>query len=215
MKTATAFSIIGGLALVGSFVNSIYVGLFDTTLAQEDPLHHDINWVIGIISLVAGIALLARPKSIPARIIGGVVWPVLYLVSLAVDVQTELCFGTNVHCWPSVSDSYKYLILNQSVEGWVLSPYTMRILIALLVISIVLTVGSLLLSFKSRGRLNKDAKTIPPLNSKPSLDQHTTERHRFLTLSASISLIRSKALFRMPLRTDCFVSEALHDAQRA
>ncbi|MDH2902307.1 MAG: hypothetical protein PXY39_15195, partial [archaeon] len=83
-----------------------------------------------------------------------------YLLSLEFDVQTELCFGTQVHCWPSVSDAYKYLILNERVEGWVLSPYTMRINIALLITAIVFTAMSLTISILSNRRAKRGGETM-------------------------------------------------------
>jgi hypothetical protein len=161
MKTSAVSSMLAGLALAGSFAISIYIGLYDTTLAQEDPFHHDINWALGIITLIAGIILIGRTKSTLLKMFSGIVWPVLYLLSLEFDVQTELCFGTQVHCWPSVSDAYKYLILNERVEGWVLSPYTMRINIALLVIAIVFTAMSLTISILSSRRVKKSGETTP------------------------------------------------------
>lgn len=146
MKTAHAISVVCGLCLVATFVINVYIGLYDTTLAEENILHRDLNSIIGIITLAAGIVLIIRSKSTLVNLISGVIWPIFYLGSLAFDVETELCFGTHVNCWPSITDSYDYLILNQSVEGWVLSPYTMRVVIALLILAIILTIISVTLN---------------------------------------------------------------------
>lgn len=156
IKISKLTAIIAAFALLGTFLISLYIALYDTTLAQEDPLHHEITWVLGIISLAASAILVVRPKSFLARIVGGIAWPALYLFSLAFDVETDLCYGNNnVHCWPSVSDSYKYLILNERVEGWVLSPYTSRALISLLIIAIILSTVSIVMSAIRRSKMKK------------------------------------------------------------
>jgi hypothetical protein len=152
---------IAGFALFGAFLASLYIALYDTTLAQEDPLHHDATWALAFISLAASAVLVVRPKSLPGKIIGGIAWPALYLFSLAFDVETDLCYGTNVHCWPSVSDSYKYLILNERLEGWVLSTYTSRILIALLATSMVLSAVSIAMSLEKRNKTRKSTTATP------------------------------------------------------
>jgi hypothetical protein len=160
-KISKVAAIIVGIALIGAFLISLYIALYDTTLAKEDPLHHEVAWILAIISLVAGAILIAKPKSYVGRILGGIAWPAMYLFSLAFDVQTELCYGTNLNCWPSVSDSYKYLILNDRFEGWVLSPYTTRVLIAFLVIAIVLSTVSIVLSAISRSKMKKKSELLP------------------------------------------------------
>jgi flagellar basal body-associated protein FliL len=159
-------SVVAGVLLAGTFAISVYIGLFDTTLAQANSLHEGLNWVIGALSLLAGVTLLLKSISSPSnvrwRLVAGVVWPATYLVSLFFDVETKLCFGTGVQCWPSIADSYDYLILNQSVEGWVLFPYTIRILIVLLALVMISTLSSLAilwsLSSRSRQRGEDDLK---------------------------------------------------------
>jgi hypothetical protein len=155
MKIATASSFAAGASMFGAFAITAYIGLYDTTLAQEDPLHHELTWGLGIITLIAGIILILKPRSLVWRVITGVVWPSLYLLSLGFDVQTKLCFGTNVHCWPSVPDSYDYLILNERVEGWVLSPYTSRTLIGFLLVTIFLVAASIFISMRSPHQASK------------------------------------------------------------
>lgn len=141
-KSPAILSVVAACALFATFALNVYIALYDSTLAQENVVHYELNIVIAAITFAAALALLVERRSLPGRIAAGIIWPILYLGSLAFDVQTELCFGTGIHCWPSVADSYKYLILNEAVEGWVLSPYTMRTMIGLLIAAVFLSAVS-------------------------------------------------------------------------
>ncbi|MCL5068346.1 MAG: hypothetical protein M1368_08355, partial [Thaumarchaeota archaeon] len=93
--------------------------------------------------------LIVRPLSKIWRSLCGIAWPLVYIISLFLDVETLLCLGTNLACWPSVTDAYDYLILGSKVEGWVLWPYTIRVAISILVIVIILTTLALVMSRKA------------------------------------------------------------------
>ena len=121
------------------FAINVYIGLYDTVLFKLDKLHYYLNWGIAAVDLTASVILIAFYSSQVLVSLAGLAWPVVYIVSLFLDVQTSLCAGTNyLNCWPSVTDAYKYLILGSRTEGWVLWPYTTRIAIALLLIIAVL-----------------------------------------------------------------------------
>lgn len=122
---------------------NIYIGLYDTTLGQLNTLHHNLDWVLAAIAIAAAILLLVKPGSRVMTLLAGAIWPVSYVISLFIDVETRLCLGTNFNCWPSVAGAYSYLILGSSVEGWVLWPLTIPVVIVLLLAVVVLSLISL------------------------------------------------------------------------
>lgn len=133
----------GGFLLIVVFAFNIYVGLYDTTLNKLSPTHHSLNWLIAVVCLIAAILLFLRPRSRLWIALSGIAWPLVYIFSLFLDVETLLCLGTNFSCWPSVGDAYDYLILGSRIEGWVLWPYTMRFVISILVITVILSILSI------------------------------------------------------------------------
>jgi len=146
---STTLSRISGILLLGVFAVNIYLGLDDTNLRQLNPSHYDLNWLIAIVSLVAGLLLILRPKSRTWLTLGGIVWPVVYVLSLGVDVETKLCSGApSSSCWPSHTAAFDYLILNYasipnvpSYFGWKLAP-VMPVAIILLAIVFILSLVS-------------------------------------------------------------------------
>lgn len=128
-----------GIIMLGVFAINVYIGLFDTTLFKLNQLHYYLNWGIAIVDLAAALILIVFYRSRILVLLAGVGWPAIYILSLALDVETTLCAGTNLNCWPSVSDAYRYLILGSKAEGWVLWPYTISTAIAVLVIIAVLS----------------------------------------------------------------------------
>ncbi len=129
--------------MLGVFLINVYIGLFDTTLFKLNQLHYYLNWGISIADLAAALILIVFYRSRFLVLLAGVGWSAIYILSLAVDVETSLCIDTNyLNCWPSVSDAYNYLILGSQGEGWVLWPYTIRTAIALLIIIAVLSAFS-------------------------------------------------------------------------
>ena len=161
---------ISGILLFGVFAVNLYLGLYDTNLRQFNPLHYDLNWLIAVVSLIAGILLLLRPKSKAWIMLGGVIWPLVYVVSLAVDVETKLCGGApSSSCWPSHTAAFDYLVLNYASipnaagYGWKLAP-VMPIAIALLFVVFVLSLISLYLQ---RGTSTAKSKSQPESPSQP------------------------------------------------
>ena len=130
--------------MLGVFGINVYIGLYDTNLTQISPVHTELNWVIAVADLIAALFLLAKPRSLVFKTLGGIVWPVVYVGSLFLDVETRMCLGAaQSTCFSSVSDAYQYLILGSAGQEWVLWPYTIRLAIALAVIVLVLSVVSL------------------------------------------------------------------------
>ena len=129
-----------GVAMLGVFAINVYVGVYDTNLAQLSPTHEQLNWVIAAADLVAAFVLFMKPKSTIWRALGGIVWPLAYVGSLFLDVETRLCLGASAtSCFPSTANAYNYLILGSSGEEWVLWPYTIRLAITLAVLTLILT----------------------------------------------------------------------------
>jgi hypothetical protein len=147
---------ISGILLIGVFFINVYLGIYDTNLANYNPVHHDLNWLIAVVTVIAAALLLVRPKSLPLVALGGILWPVVYVISLAVDVWTKLCLGgSSANCWPSHTSAFDYLILNYSTIpnaagfGWNLAP-VMPIAIALLFMVFVLSIVSVNSLMKAR-----------------------------------------------------------------
>jgi len=169
---------ISGILLLGVFAVNIYLGLYDTNLRQFNPTHYDLNWLIAIVSLIAGLILILRPKSKALLTLGGIVWPVVYVLSLGIDVETKLCSGApSSSCWPSHTAAFDYLVLNYSNipnaagYGWKLAP-VMPVAILLLGIVFILS----LISFNSmrtpaKVPVRPSGSGIPPTKDQPSSPQ--------------------------------------------
>lgn len=131
---------LAGVLTLGVFGANLYIGFFDSPLASYNPIHHELNWIIAVVDIVAAILLLSLSKNLKLVILSGIAWPIVYLASLGGDVATRMCLGTpaNANCWPTSYDAFKYLILGDPSEGWTLWQYTIPTAILLLVIVIVL-----------------------------------------------------------------------------
>jgi FtsH-binding integral membrane protein len=164
LDTESGLARIGGLSMLGVFAINVYIGLYDTNLSQISPQHEMVNWVIAAADLIAALFLLVKPRNMALKILGGIVWPVLYIGTLAIDVETRLCLGAPSNtCLASVSDAYQYLILGSAGQEWVLWPYTIRLGITLAVITFVLSVVSLYF----RNRTKKVMQTVPQGSQPP------------------------------------------------
>lgn len=138
------------MLMLGVFALSVYIGLYDKLLSQYQPLHWDINWVLAAASLVAAILLIGFSKNISLVSLGGIVWPIIYVIALGVDVYTRLCIdGNQAYCWPSKTAAFDYLILNNpnisssyGNVGWRLWSGTMPTVLALLAIAFILSIVS-------------------------------------------------------------------------
>ncbi|SRR5579875_241185 len=159
---------VGGILMLGVFAVNVYLGIYDTNLSQV-PLHWDLNWVIAAVTLIAAILLLAKPLNAPLVTLAGIVWPIVYVASLAVDVYTKMCLGAS-YCWPSRTAAFQYLILNNpNAEGggWKLFPYTIPIALGLLFVTFVLSIIVVASIYRSRAvttttRMQQTSAAKPP-----------------------------------------------------
>ena len=136
------------MLLLGVFFVNLYLALYDTNLNAFQPLHYYLNLLISITTLVASVFLFVWPKSARLVSLAGIVWPLVYLGSLAVNVESRLCLGTGTNCFASVNDAFGYLILNEPSAGWKLFQGIIPIAIVLL----VATIGLSLFALTLRGR---------------------------------------------------------------
>ena len=151
-KEATSYlPIIAGLLMFGVFAVNAYIGLKDGNLADYSPLHLELNWLMAAVDVVAGVVLLVKRKSMIWVLLSGIVWPAVYFISLAIDIMTDLCLGGGTSCWASPADAFKYLILGDANEGWLLWQYTMLTGITLLVIVVALSLVTVMaLRYRSK-----------------------------------------------------------------
>jgi hypothetical protein len=165
LNTEGILTRIGGVAMLGVFGINVYLGLYDTNLQfAVNHLHYEINWVLAAADLLAALFLLAKPRNLILKGLGGIIWPLLYIGSLILDVETRMCLGaSSAACFPSVSAAYHYLILGSQAEEWAVWPYTIRLGIALAVITLVLS----LISMYFRKPKMKETKTTPPPQNMP------------------------------------------------
>ncbi len=160
----------GAVLLMGVFFVNVYLGLYDTNLSQFQVLHYYLNFAIAAVTLVASLILFARPKNTLWLSLAGIVWPVLYVASLAVNVESRLCLGTGTNCFATVNDSYQYLILNSPSAGWKLFPFTIPLAITLLVATVGLsTFGIYSLKTKTKNNQEQVKVKISPITSSHSL----------------------------------------------
>ncbi|MFI5421923.1 MAG: hypothetical protein ACHQ1H_13220 [Nitrososphaerales archaeon] len=161
---------VAGVLLIFVFLINVYLGLYDTNLKTLNMVHWDLNWVIAVASLVGALFLILKPMMRLLVILAGVIWPVVYVLSLGVDVYTKLCSGAPASsCWPSHTAAFDYLILNYSSiqgaagYGWMLAP-VMPIAILLLAIVFILS----LISLNSTRRKTKVTPAMGPTTPKPT-----------------------------------------------
>ncbi len=149
--------------MVGVFALNLYIGLDDRVLAETNLVHYYFNWIIVAVDLISAIFLFVKPKSQQWIALSGIIWPIAYLLSLAADVATSLCFGTpaSSSCLPTPSDAFRYLIMGDPLEGWALWPFTIPSAILLLIAVIIISTISII-------KLQKDKSSKTPLNQEPS-----------------------------------------------
>ena len=156
--------------MLGVFAINIYIGLYDTNLTQISPVHAELNWVIAAADLLAALFLLVKPRNIVFKVLGGILWPIVYIGSLFVDVETRMCLGAAANtCLATVSDAYQYLILGSAGQDWVLWPYTIRLAISLAVIVFLFSIFSLY--FRATAQKEK----IPPVTPSSSPPQDSSQ----------------------------------------
>jgi hypothetical protein len=147
---------VSAILMIGVFFINVYIGLFDTTLQQYNVAHLYLNWLMAAVDVIAAGLLFARPLERFLVVLGGIVWPIIYIASIAVDVETRLCLGGGNCLLPNTAAAYDYLILGYSDLGWVLWPYTIITAISLLSGIIVISVAALI-----EERSSSSAKTGP------------------------------------------------------
>jgi hypothetical protein len=145
-----------GVLMLAIFALNAYIGLKDTVLFKLQPAHQTLNFIIAAIDLLASAFLLyyLSGNQKYGILLAGVIWPVIYLLSLLADVESRLCLFTGNNCFASVQIAYEYLILGQSAQGWILWPFTMLSVISLLFAIIILSAIYLLINRKRGGRRN-------------------------------------------------------------
>jgi len=137
--------------MLGVFAINVYIGLYDTNLSQLNSAHWDLNWLIAVADLVAATILLVGPGNFVWKLLAGILWPIVYVASLVLDVETRLCLGSQASaCSPTVSDAYQYLILGRAGQEWILWQYTIPLAIALVLLTLILTLLTLYLSQKEK-----------------------------------------------------------------
>jgi len=152
----------------------IYIGAYDKLLHEYEPLHWGLNWLMAIVTLAAGALLLAVPKNTIMVALSGAVWPIVYASSLGVDVLTRLCIGgPSSYCWPSKTDSFRYLILNNpNIAGgyeWKLWTGTMPTILILMAIAFVLSIVTLVGLVRSKAKQESGKPSPSPTEtSSPS-----------------------------------------------
>ncbi|MHB1868084.1 MAG: hypothetical protein ACYCPP_03970 [Nitrososphaerales archaeon] len=167
---------VAGIAILVAALLGIYIGAYDKLLSQYEPLHWYLNWLIVAVTLVAGVLLIAIPRNIMLVTLSGIVWPIVYAISLGIDVATKLCLGgSSLNCWPSKTDAFQYLILNNpnipGGYGWQLWSGTMPIIIVMMLIAFVISiisVGSLKKGKVSKHETTTTTTTTSTSHSTPS-----------------------------------------------
>lgn len=137
-------TLVSGVLMLGVFLVNLYLGLYDTNLSSLNMIHYYLNWLIAVVSLVAAVVLFVLPSRGKWIALAGIAWPVVYVVSLGVDVETKLCLGAaSSSCWPSHTAALDYLVFNYATIpnatgfGWKLLPVMPVALVLLLVVFIL------------------------------------------------------------------------------
>jgi hypothetical protein len=144
---STTLTRIGGVFLLGTFALSVYIGLYDTNLSGS-TIHYYVNWLFAAANLVAAIFLIGFPRNRVLVGLGGIIWPILYVLSLSVDVFTKMCLGEAANtCQPGRVASFDYLILGYSNipngYGWVLWQGTMPLMLGLMFVTFVISIATI------------------------------------------------------------------------
>ncbi|MGH2639143.1 MAG: hypothetical protein ACRDF4_07695 [Rhabdochlamydiaceae bacterium] len=137
---------ISGVLMLGVFSINSYIGLKDSVLSKLQPVHEIANFFIAVADLIAASILMSYGQGRFSLVfLSGFIWPVVFIVSLAADIETRMCLFTNVNCFASVSDAYEYLILGRASQGWKLWVYTfptaISLLLAIIALTLVYTLG--------------------------------------------------------------------------
>jgi hypothetical protein len=125
--------------MLGVFVLNVYIGLYDNIIRSVNVTHWYLNWLIAVVDIVAAAILFLKPLSTMWIALAGIGWPVVYVLSLGVDVYTKLCVGapastasTCASYWPTHTSAFDYLIVNSKSAFWPLFQGTVPLIIVLL-----------------------------------------------------------------------------------
>jgi plastocyanin len=150
---------IAGVLTLGVLAANVYIGLYDKVL-QEVKVHWYLDWIIAAATLVSAGLLLAKPSTRWTVVLGGVVWPVVYVSSLGFDVYTKLCAGVSQnYCLSSRTAAFQYLILNNpNAQGqrWTLFHYTVPLAIGLIFVAWILSIVTVI-------SIRRSTATPPPV----------------------------------------------------
>jgi plastocyanin len=153
--SSSMYARIAGVLTLGVFAANVYIGLYDKVL-QEVKVHWYLDWVIAAATLISAGLLLAKPSTRWTVVLGGVVWPVVYVSSLGFDVYTKLCAGVSQnYCLSSRTVAFQYLILNNpNAQGqrWTLFHYTVPLALGLIFIAWVLSIVTVISIRRSSAR---------------------------------------------------------------
>ncbi|HVB12787.1 MAG TPA: hypothetical protein VNE86_06610 [Nitrososphaerales archaeon] len=131
-----------GVLMLGVFSINTYIGLKDVVISQLQPSHEAANALLAIIDFLAATILIIYGNKKPFwTTLAGIVWPATFLLFILADIESKLCLFTNVNCFATVGDSYRYLIQGQAAEGWKLWQYTMETALAFLFVVIGLSLS--------------------------------------------------------------------------
>ena len=187
------YSRIAGVLTLGVFAASAYIGAYDKVL-QSVPSHWYLDWAISIASLVAAGLLISMPTRLWAVVLGGVVWPIVYVGGLGFDVLTKLCAGASQeYCWPSRNAAFQYLILNNpnaQGQGWTLFPFTIPLAIVLILISLVLSILAVISIRRSRITSGKSVTEYSTDSASKRSTQASTIRSNSLETNSKILATR-------------------------
>ncbi|MHB1909013.1 MAG: hypothetical protein ACYCQJ_09115 [Nitrososphaerales archaeon] len=130
-----------GAVMAIVFLLNLYVALSDKNLNPSVTPHYYLNWMITITDIVAFVLLFLKPTKDNLVALSGVVWPLVYIGSLGIDIESRLCLGAPAStCFPSITDAENYLLFGSTsyvpVYYW---PYTFALIIVLLLLVVGLT----------------------------------------------------------------------------
>jgi peptidoglycan/LPS O-acetylase OafA/YrhL len=148
--------------MLAVFALNAYIGTKDTGLAQLQPSHEMANSFMAFLDLVSASLLLAIGRGrVRWVLLSGVVWPVVYLLSLVADIESRMCLFTGTNCFASVADSYQFLILGSIAEGWKIWRYTIPCAIALLTATILLSAIFCIVNWPRQGtKTLRESETV-------------------------------------------------------
>jgi hypothetical protein len=163
------------------FALNLYVGLVDRNLFIPPNTvvtpHYYLNWAITIVDAVSAAVLFVKPTRNQLVALSGIIWPLVYIGSIAIDIESKLCIGAAASsCFPTISDAENYLLFGNSsllvVYFW---QYTFALILILLTIVVALSSLGLYISNK-RSTINPNIVSMNERGQKEKdLDERTSK----------------------------------------